>query len=329
MNTQKKDKQHQEKQQREGKVITRYGAEFLVEINTNNEKEIIRCTAKRKFDHVACGDNVTIELAQHGNARLIAIATRKNALTRPDYSHKLKTIAANIDQIVIIMSWRPEPFWELLDRYLVTANLLNAKALIVMNKNDLADQYASDEKLTKLNEYPQAGYSVINTTAEDSSASKKKDSDNNSDNNEKAQKNKRELTDLKRCLDENVNVLVGQSGVGKSSLAALLLPETDIVVGDISHSGEGKHTTTTTTLYRLPSGGSLIDSPGVRDFTLPEMTAQQLREGYQEFSAYSPLCKFNNCSHDHEPNCKVREAVENGELPKNRYHRYLKLSTSI
>ncbi len=315
-------KQADDKQLREGKVITRYGAELLVEINS---QKVIRCTAKRKFDHVACGDNVTIELAQHGNARLVAIATRKNALTRPDYSHKLKTIAANIDQIVIIMSWRPEPFWELLDRYLVTAHLLKTSALVVMNKHDLVDQYASDKNLKALSEYTQAGYSVINTSAEANSTV----GSIGGDSSDGVRANKGELVDLKRCLDGNVNVLVGQSGVGKSSLAALLLPEKDIVVGDISHSGEGKHTTTTTTLYQLPSGGSLIDSPGVRDFTLPDMTAPQLREGYKEFTAYSSFCKFNNCSHDHEPGCKVREAVDNGELPISRYHRYLKLSTTI
>ena len=280
---------------------------------------MIRCTAKRKFDHVACGDNVTVELADHGNARLMDVAPRKNALTRPDYSHKLKTIAANIDQLVIIMSWRPDPFWELLDRYLVTAHLLDTSAVIVMNKDDLADQYATEKAIQSLAEYQQIGYTVIKTIADSDSADNK---DNRADESSGLQL-------LRKSLDDKINVLVGQSGVGKSSLAILLLPDIDILVGEVSDSGEGRHTTTTTTLYDLPSGGSLIDSPGVRDFVLPEMDEVQLRDGYREFAAYSPYCKFNNCSHAHEPACKVREAVDKGELASNRYKRYLKLLSEI
>ena len=294
---------------RSGRVITRYGAELLVK---DENAEMIRCTAKRKFDQVACGDYVTIELAKQGNARLVDISPRKNALTRPDYSHKLKAIAANIDQLIIVMSWRPEPFWELLDRYLVTAYLLDADALIVMNKNDLAERYASDNAINNLREYEQIGYTVIKATAEG-----------------EAQGQKPVLDDLKRHLAHKTNVLVGQSGVGKSSLARLLLPETEITVGRVSDSGEGRHTTTTTSLYELPEGGSLIDSPGVRDFVLPDINERQLREGYREFAAYSPLCKFNNCSHAHEPGCKVREALEKGDIPANRYKRYLKLLSDI
>ncbi|MEE9352033.1 MAG: ribosome small subunit-dependent GTPase A [Thiotrichaceae bacterium] len=300
-------------QQRTGRVVTRYGAELLVKIDNN---EVIRCTAKRKFDHVACGDNVTIELADHGNARLIDIAPRKNALTRPDYSHKLKTIAANIDQLVIIMSWRPDPFWELLDRYLVTAHLLDATAVIVMNKDDLAAEYATEKAIQSLEEYQQIGYRVIKTVA---------DSEGDS---EVLAKNSG-LKALHESLDDKTSVLVGQSGVGKSSLATLLLPDIDIVVGEVSNSGEGKHTTTTTTLYELPSGGGLIDSPGVRDFVLPDINELQLREGYKEFADYSPYCKFNNCSHAHEPGCKVRQALADGELPASRYRRYLKLLSDI
>jgi len=294
--------------QRQGRVITRFGAELLVEISP---EERLRCTARRKFDQVACGDYVTIELAEHGNARLIEIAPRKNALTRPDYSHRLKTIAANIDQLLIMVSWRPEPFWELLDRYLVTAWLLDTSAVIIMNKDDLASQYASEEAVQTLQEYTQINYPVIKTiasnTADDAPG----------------------LTHLQQLIDGKTNVLVGQSGVGKSSLANLLLPDKDILVGEVSQSGEGRHTTTTTTLYSLPTGGSLIDSPGVRDFVLPDVSAQQLREGYQEFAKFGSYCKFNNCTHAHEPGCKVRMAVEAGELPARRYQRYLKLLSDI
>ncbi len=295
--------------QLQGRVIARYGAELLVEIPPHTR---VRCTAKRKFDQVACGDNVTIALAEHGNARLMDIAPRKNALTRPDHRHRLKTIAANIDQLVVVVSWRPAPFWELLDRYLVTAHQLDASAVVVMNKEDLAGQYASAEALEALKEYACIGYPVIRTVAMTDAVMQEGG-----------------LSDLQKILNGKTNILVGQSGVGKSSLANALLPDKEIMVGEISQFGEGRHTTTTTTLYALPGGGELVDSPGVRDFVLPDITKSQLREGFREYAAYSSGCKFNNCTHAHEPGCRVREAVEMGELAGRRYQRYLKLLADI
>lgn len=291
-----------------GRVITRFGSELIAQ---TDEGEMLRCTAKRKLEHIACGDYVTIEIAEHGNSRVVTIAPRHNALTRPDFRGKIRTIAANIDQVIIILSWLPEPFWGLVDRYLIAASLLNTEAILVINKSDLASEYATEKSLDALQEYQQIGYTIIKTEATDK--------EHHSD-----------INDLQQALNNNTNILVGQSGVGKSSLAQLLLTDIDIRVGDISNSGEGQHTTTTTTLYTLPSGGFLIDSPGVRDYTLsPDISVQALKSGYREFADYSLGCKFNDCTHNHEPQCKVREAYEAGDIPPKRYKRYLYLLSEL
>ena len=286
-----------------GQVITRFGAELIIE---SDNHEMVRCTAKRKFDQIACGDFVHWKPAKHGNATIVKLLPRKNALTRPNYQGHLRTIAANIDQVIVVAAWLPEPFWPLIDRYLIATQQLNADAILVINKQDLAEENASPEDLLALKEYSAIGYEVLKTTTVDEV---------------------RGINALKEKLSDKTNIFVGQSGVGKSSLANLILPDADIRVGEISLAGEGKHTTTTTTLYHLEKGGSLIDSPGVRDFVLPNITEEQLRDGYQEFMEFAPYCRFNNCTHHHEPHCEVRKRVDSGELPPLRYQRYIKQLT--
>jgi len=124
-------------------------------------------------------------------------------------------------------------------------------------------------------------------------------------------------------MKDKTSIFSGRSGVGKSSIANQILPNMNIDVGIISDSGEGKHTTTTAILYQLPNGGYLIDSPGVRDYALGDISERQLSEGYIEFADYINQCKFNNCTHKHEPGCAVRKAVEDGLISQERYQRYL------
>jgi len=293
-----------------GRVITRFGADVMVKTTAG---ETLRCTAKRKFEHIACGDNVTIEFQPHGNARVTHLAPRHNVLTRPDFRGRLRNIAANIDQVVIILSWLPEPFWGLVDRYIIAATLLKTNIILVVNKSDLAAQYATEKAKVCLDEYRQIGYMVIETSA-----------------NNHTDANNTEMIALQQALNHHTSIFVGQSGVGKSSLAQCLLSEVTIRVGAISNSGEGQHTTTTSSLYDIPSGGFLIDSPGVRDYKLPtDITEQALRNGYQEFADYSQQCRFNNCTHQHEPQCAVRAAYEADTIPPKRYQRYLYLLSAL
>lgn len=294
-----------------GRAIIRFGAELLVENPEKPSLPPIRCTAKRKFDTIVCGDVITWHANEHGNATVDDLLPRKNALTRPGYRGRPRTIAANIDQLVVVNSWLPETSWDLVDRYLIAAHQLDANAIIVMNKSDLADEHATDEDWQAMETYQKIGYEVLQMNALTGEG----------------------VDQLKALMRDKTSIFSGRSGVGKSSIANVLLPETDITVGIISDSGEGKHTTTTATLYPLnpnkQQDGYLIDSPGVRDYAVSDMSEQQLSDGYIEFSHYKELCRFNNCSHNHEPKCAVRDAVEKGDITQERYQRYIQALDSL
>ncbi len=281
-----------------GRVITRFGSELLV---ANGDKAPIRCTTKRKLDHVACGDQVIWQANQHGNAFVTKILPRKNALTRRTYRGTPKTIAANIDQLIVTSSWLPRPIWELVDRYLIAAGQLQAEAVIVMNKSDLEQKQATKADKKALQDYRNIGYSVIAINALTGEG----------------------IDKLRQLMQAKTNIFVGRSGVGKSSIAQHFLPDIELLVNEISQSGEGQHTTTTATLYDLNNNSYLIDSPGVRDYALDELTTKKLSDGYREFAPYIQNCHFNNCTHNHEPKCAVRTAVKLGEISPRRYQRYL------
>ena len=287
-----------------GRVITRFGSELLVSIE--GEKPI-RCTTKRKLDHVACGDNVIWQANPHGNATVLKVLPRKNALTRRTYRGLPKTIAANVDQIIVTSSWLPRPLWELVDRYLIAAQQLEAEAIIVINKSDLAETEATEADWKALQDYRDIGYKVIAINAMNGGG----------------------IEELSELMKDKTNIFVGRSGVGKSSIAQHYLPNVELLVNDISQSGEGQHTTTTATLYELEMGAYLMDSPGVRDYVLDELTERKLSDGYIEFAPYVQNCRFNNCTHNHEPQCAVRVAVDNGDISAERYRRYLNALKNI
>lgn len=290
-----------------GRVITRYGSEVIIETETGEQ---VRATTRRKLEHVACGDEVQWQPEEQGNASVTAILPRRNVLSRPDFRGKLKNIAANLDLLVVVSSWRPAPQFEMLDRYLVAAHRLPADTLIVMNKSDLQSELATAEQEACLQEYRAIGYDVVHTQA--------------CDNQNAAETG---INDLLPYLAGKTAAFVGQSGVGKSSIIAQLMPEQDIRIGTIGDTGEGRHTTTAAHLYHVPeqlvTGASLIDSPGVRDFSLPPLEVSDLQQGYPEFTAYAGQCRFNNCTHQHEPGCVIKAQAEQGVLPKYRYQRYL------
>lgn len=286
-----------------GRVITRYGSELILETASG---EPLRCTTRRKLEHVACGDYVRWQAEQQGNASVLAILPRKNVLERPDFRGKLRAVAANIDILLVVSSWRPEPNWEMLDRYLVAAHLLPAEVLIVFNKADLRDSAHHAEHEACLKEYLDIGYKVVHTQANQAEG----------------------LAEIEEAIQGKTAIFAGQSGVGKSSLISQLVPEEDIRVGSIADTGEGRHTTTVSSLYQLAGQASLIDSPGVRDFPLPKLTISQLQAGYPEFTRFAGECRFNNCTHQHEPGCAIKTALAMGELPPRRYQRYLTLLKS-
>lgn len=284
-------------EQNVGRVISRFGAELILETKDSGH---IRCTTRRKLEHVACGDFVRWQHETQGNASVLDILPRKNVLSRPDFRGRMRAVAANVDLLLLVSSWRPAPNWEMLDRYLVAAHQLPTEVLIIMNKADLRTQYSNAAQEAALAEYTTVGYRVVHADAKSGEG----------------------IAEIQKALGAATAVLAGQSGVGKSSLVAQLLPEQDIRIGDIGDTGEGRHTTTVATLYPL-ADGALIDSPGVRDFALPPLDLAQLQLGYPEFDTIGNGCKFNNCTHNHEPGCGVKAAVANRDLPPQRYQRYL------
>ena len=286
-----------------GRVITRFGAEMVVE---DEHGEAHRCTARRKLQDAVCGDRVQWQDSETGNDIVVAIEKRQNVLTRPDLRGRPKPIAANIDQLVIVSAHLPLPNWEMVDRYLVAAELLPSDALIVLNKSDLAHEHPVDDAI--LSEYRKLGYRVLEVSS----------------------KQEHGLDELLEALKGRTNILVGLSGVGKSSLIKALLPAHEIRIGEISdYSSKGKHTTTSATLYHLLDGGELIDSPGVRDFALGTVTPAELASGFREISERAGDCRFHNCTHVVEPGCAVKAAIEAGEISRRRYTNYRNILAAL
>ena len=213
-------------------------------------------------------------------------------------------MAANIDQMIVVCSLVPKPNSYLIDRYLVAAENLPAQPLILINKIDLLDD-KNEHVVNDINSiYEAIGYRVLETSAIHNTG----------------------IDELQSVLADATSILVGLSGVGKSSLVKNLLPDIEIRIGEISQASyEGKHTTTVSTFYTLPTGGNLIDSPGVRDFSPVKLNTEQILNGFVELRPYRGHCKFANCSHRDEPGCAITEALETGAISLQRVNSFRKM----
>jgi ribosome biogenesis GTPase len=279
-----------------GLVIVNYGKSVLVE---DGAGRLYRCVARRNLRQVVSGDRVSWEPLGAQEGVISAIEPRRTVLQRADTANRTRALAANIDQILIVAAPQPAHDAFLIDRYLVAAELAGATPLVIINKSDLPDPRAAAADAAR--EYAAVGYGILLTSARENTG----------------------IDDLAQALVNRTSILVGQSGVGKSSLIMRLLPELDIQIGKLSDaSGQGRHTTTATTLYHLPQGGDLIDSPGVRDFRLGETAAADLARGFREFRPYLGLCRFQDCRHLAEPGCAVKEAMREGAIGERRLASY-------
>jgi ribosome biogenesis GTPase len=284
-----------------GRVIIRYGAQVDLE---DNQQKIHRCLLRRNLPPLVCGDRVVWQAGPNGTGVVVAMEPRASLLERPDADNQLKPVAANIDQILVVAAPEPALDIDLINRYFVAAEMTNIPPVLIINKIDLLSDTALGKLKTRFQAYKDIDYHVIFATT----------------------KREHGLDDLLSHLKNKTSIFVGQSGVGKSSLIQVLLPDEDLRTNTLSQSsGEGRHTTTTTRLYHFSKGGELIDSPGVRAFRLGHASTAQITEGFREFHPYLGRCRFSNCRHDVEPDCALQEALSKGEISRDRFNSYQRI----
>ncbi|KTC85098.1 small ribosomal subunit biogenesis GTPase RsgA [Legionella brunensis] len=286
-----------------GLVLTRFSRHAEIEDSGGNR---IHCSIRPNIDSLVAGDRVIWQPEGEGQGVVVSRYPRDSMLGRPDKRGEFKPVAANITQIMIVVAVKPELSWHLLDSYLVMAENLGLQICIVLNKIDLACE-AIQEELLEL--YQPLGYPLLFTS-------------------KIIEQSYRELS---QALNHHVSVFVGQSGVGKSSLIAGILPhEANIQTAEISSGTElGCHTTSNSRLYHLPAGGALIDSPGVRELGLWHMPVNQIVEGYREFRPLISQCKFRNCNHRDTPECAIIAATKTGHIATRRYENFIKITTQF
>ena len=287
-------------------------AVYQNQVTVRFEEKLINCRLanngkkqKNNHDDVLVGDWVTIK-----NGTIEHVIDRRNTFSRrkPGRKPQEQRFAANIDQMLAVLSAaNPAPKWNLLDRYLAAAELAEIPVLICITKMDLLEPDSGEyhELLAGLETYEELGYDVLLTSSE----------------------SKLNIEDLKVYLMGKSNLMIGKSGVGKSSLMNALYPEISRVIGDVGEeSGKGRHTTSSAWLHVVDDSTFLIDTPGTREFGLWLGDLEDLQYGYVDIEPYVGECRFGlSCMHDEEPGCAVRQAVMQGEIHPRRYQSYLKL----
>ena len=274
----------------QGQVIAAFGRQYLAELANG---DIVTCLTRGKKSDVACGDWVEIQPTAEAQGVIEGIRLRASLLYRSD-AYRQKIIAANVTQIVIVVAAEPPFSDELLARCLVAAYDQKLEVLIVLNKCDIADKAAAAR--LQLAPYYNIGYRVLELSAT------------------------QDASPLLPFLQGQTSVLVGQSGMGKSTLINGLLPDARAATREISTVlNSGKHTTTHARLYHLNPQSHLIDCPGVQMFGLHHLSFGEIEQGFVEFAPYLGKCRFHDCHHTHEPSCALQQAVAEGKIDARRF----------
>jgi ribosome biogenesis GTPase len=274
-------------------VVATFSRRMRVRLADGDEAE---ARIKGKRLQPVCGDRVVVEAIEGESDWLItAICDRANALTRPNLRGDVEVLAANLDMLVCVAATTPKPDWFVVDRYLCAAESMGIPAVVAFNKTDIADPGES------LGVYREIGYPTVNCSAVSGDG----------------------LDGLEELMRGKTAIIVGQSGVGKSSLINALLGDAALRTAQISaKTREGRHTTVNSVMLDLPAGGAVIDSPGVRDYAPALTSVAEVIRGFREIEKAGHDCRFANCRHLKEPGCAVKAAVETGDIDARRYESY-------
>ncbi len=266
--------------------------------------------AVRQKSALAVGDRVRIA-EEGGLTRLEAVLPRRTVLARPDplHAHRQRLIAANVDVVIHVVSLKSPPLRpRLIDRFMIAIQRGGAKPVLCINKVDLLDAEERDAELPKLEPYLDLGVPIIGCSTKTGEG----------------------LEKLRSEVDGKMSALVGHSGVGKTSILNALDESLQLATNTLHRKrGTGRHTTSASTLYDFGGGTYLIDTPGIREFGLWDLDRDTLRDYFPELEEPSELCRFTNCTHVHEPDCEVKERVENGDINRARYETYSRLWTDL
>jgi ribosome biogenesis GTPase len=277
-----------------GTLVAAFGRQYEVRSEAG---EILLCVPRGKKSMFACGDRVHYASTGPGQGVIEKLVERSSLLYRSD-AWRQKLIAANATQVALVVATEPSFSDEFLSRCICAAESQHLKVLIVLNKTDLSTNLEAAR--AQLAPFVALGYPVLELSA---------------------------LSDvelLRARLIGETSLLVGQSGMGKSTLTNALIPEARAETREISEVLDtGKHTTTFARLYALPEGGGIIDSPGMQTFGLVHLSAEELEDSFREFRPYRGECRFRDCRHDAEPGCALREAADSGKIDPRRLHQFL------
>ncbi|MDP8985812.1 MAG: ribosome small subunit-dependent GTPase A [Pseudomonadota bacterium] len=285
-----------------GVVLASYGRGVLVQTDVamSATAPALRCSLRGRKQRIVCGDRITWSYRQaNDGASVDSIEPRRNLIERIDLRGRAEPVAANIDRLAIVVATEPVPDWFLVDRYWAGARLKDIATLLIVNKSDLG----VDGLRPELETYASLGLPCLQISSQSGSG----------------------IDGLRAALAGSVTLLVGQSGVGKSSIVNTLAPHAAAQTAELTRDAEGRHTTTTARRYRLGADAAIIDAPGVRDFAPPASLVRAAERGFVEIHEHSAACRFNDCRHMEEPGCAVRAAIASGAIAARRYESYRRL----